>query len=194
MVAFVLGNGVSREQVDITKLSRRGAVYGCNGLYRTHSVSALIATDMPISMDIQESGYSKTNRFYTRRPLPNSGAMKVPKEYFGYSSGPIAVAIAAQDRENPIYTIGFDMAPDQSGRFNNVYAGTKYYKPIGATPTYTGNWIKQLIKIMDDHPDQQFVRIMGATTAMISEFVNVKNLSAMPIETFLERINTGKDL
>jgi hypothetical protein len=126
--------------------------------------------------------------------MPNTGAQTVPKEYFGFSSGPIATAIAAKDRENPVYIIGFDMGPNQHGQFNNVYAGTQYYKPMGAAPTYTGNWTKQLIKIISDHPDQQFVRVMGATTATIPDFINVKNLTNMTMDTFLERINTGKDL
>jgi len=194
MVAFVLGNGISRESVDIEKLKRRGAVYGCNGLYRTHTVTALIATDQPISRVIQDSGYSKHNRFYTRRPMPNTGAQPVPKEYFGFSSGPIATSIAAKDRENPVYIIGFDMGPNQHGQFNNIYAGTQYYKPMGAAPTYIGNWTKQLIKVIADHPDQQFVRVIGETTATIPDFVNVKNLTNMTMDTFLERINTGKDL
>ena len=126
--------------------------------------------------------------------MPNTGAQTVPKEYFGFSSGPIATAIAAKDRENPVYIVGFDMGPNQHGQFNNVYAGTQYYKPMGAAPTYTGNWTKQLIKVISDHPNQQFVRVMGATTATISDFINVKNLTNMTMDTFLERINTGKDL
>lgn len=194
MVAFVLGNGISRESVDIEKLQRRGSVYGCNGLYRTHTVTALIATDKPISQLIEQSGYSKTNRFYTRRPLPDSGALTVPREYFGFSSGPIAVAIAAKDFENPIYIIGFDMGPNPQGQFNNVYAGTEFYKPIGAAPTYTGNWAKQLVKVVSDHPRNQFVRVMGATTAVLPELENLRNLDNMPMDTFLERINTKKDL
>jgi len=194
MAAFVLGNGVSREMVDITRLMRRGSVYGCNGLYRTHEVTALIATDQAISRVIQTSGYSKKNRFYTRRPLPNLGAQQVPKAYFGFSSGPIATAIAAQDKENPICLIGFDMGPNQNGHFNNIYAGTEFYKPVGATPTYTGNWVKQLSKVIVDHPQQRFIRIMGPTTATIPDLINLKNLEFMPMDTFLERINTKKDL
>jgi len=194
MVAFVLGNGVSRESVDIARLMRRGSVYGCNGLYRTHTVTALIATDQPISRAIQESGYSKINRFYTRRPMADSGAQPVPKEYFGFSSGPIAVSIAARDYENPIYLIGFDMGPNQHGHFNNLYAGTEFYKPVGATPTYTGNWAKQLVKVISDYAKHRFIRVMGPTTSPIQELENIRNLETMPLETFLERINTKKDL
>ena len=194
MAAFVLGNGLSRQAVDIDKLMLRGSVYGCNGLYRTHAVTALIATDRPISQAIQESGYAKKNRFYTRRPMANLGALPVPKEYFGFSSGPIATAIAAKEHENPIYLIGFDMGPDTTGKFNNVYASTEFYKALGAPPTYTGNWAKQLSKVMSDCSQQRFIRVIGPTTAGIPELENIKNLTFMTMDTFLERINTRKDL
>lgn len=194
MTAFVLGNGVSRLAVDPDVLMTLGSVYGCNALYRTHRVTALIATDQPIAREIEASGYSRENRFYTRRPHPDSGALEVPKQYFGYSSGPIATAIACQDHNNPIYLVGFDMAPTPQGKFNNVYAGTQYYKPAGAPPTFTGNWARQLQKVMTDYLDRRFVRVQGETTAQIPEFDIVKNLTHLPMTEFLRRINTKKDL
>ena len=33
-VAFVLGNGTSRKNIDHTQLSNKGTIYGCNALYR----------------------------------------------------------------------------------------------------------------------------------------------------------------
>ena len=79
MAAFVLGNGVSRNSIDVDVLIKLGPVYGCNALYRTHTPTVLVATDRPISEMIQESGYSKKNKFYTRRPLKNLGGMSVPQ-------------------------------------------------------------------------------------------------------------------
>jgi len=84
--AFVLGNGVSRQDVDLNNLKHFGPIYGCNALYRDFTPTALISTDKPISERIQDSGYAKNNRFYTRRPVPGSGALPVPQKYFGYSS------------------------------------------------------------------------------------------------------------
>lgn len=194
MAAFVLGNGVSREQVSIDRLMSIGPVYACNGVYRTHVVTALIATDQPISQEIQQSGYSQKNRFYTRRPMPNSGAQRIPQRYFGYSSGPVAVSIAAGDFNSPIYLIGFDMGPAAGGKFNNVYAGTEFYKPIGAPPTYTGNWAKQLVQIMKDYSTYTFIRVQGDTTAQVDLLESVPNLQHLPMSAFLERINTLKDL
>jgi hypothetical protein len=194
MAAFVLGNGTSRQEISIDQLLQLGSVYACNGVYRTHLVTALVATDHPISKVIQESGYSKNNRFYTRRPIPGLGAEIVPKPYFGFSSGPIATAVAATDKNTRIYLLGFDMGPDIQGKFNNVFAGTEFYKSMGAAPTYSGNWIKQLIKVVQDFPNQTFIRVVGATTASISELATVKNLEHMPMASFLERINNRKDL
>jgi len=194
MEAFVLGNGVSREGVDIDQLLRRGSVYGCNAIYRTHIPTVLVATDQPISRAIQEQGHCKHTRFYTRRPLPNSGACTIPKHLFGYSSGPVAAGIAAQDGANRIYLIGFDLGPASDGRFNNVYAGTEFYKNRGAPATYSGNWIRQLTRVMLDHPDQQFVRVFGDTTAEINEFSQIPNLKKVPMRDFLAFINTGKEI
>jgi hypothetical protein len=193
MTAFVLGNGVSRLEVRTEQLMGLGAVYGCNGLYRTHAVTALVATDQHIAREIQESGYARMHRFYTRRPLPKLGAQTVPREYFGFSSGPIAVALAARDRWDPVYLIGFDMGPDPRGRFNNVYAGTQFYKQPNSEPTFTGNWIRQLQRVMADHAQQTFVRVQGATTAAVPELDAVKNLQHITMQEFFCRINNEKD-
>ena len=193
MTAFVLGNGVSRLDVAVEQLQAKGAVYGCNALYRTHTVTALIATDQHIAREIQESGYSRHNRFYTRRPLPKLGGQTVPRSYFGYSSGPIACAVAASDSHDPIYLLGFDMGPNTQGRFNNIYAGTEFYKPHNSEPTFTGNWVRQLQRIMTDYSNQRFVRVMGATTAEIPELQAVKNLSHVSMSEFLASINTREE-
>jgi hypothetical protein len=194
MTAFVLGNGVSRLEVPIDTLKKLGDVYGCNALYRTHVPTALVATDQHIAREIQESGYSKHNRFYTRRPLPKLGAHAVPREYFGYSSGPIAVGLAAVDRHLAVYLIGFDMGPNTNNRFNNVYADTEFYRKSSSLPTYTGNWVRQIVTICRDFPKTSFHRVMGETTAAIPEFSNINNLRHMPITDFLDRINNTKDL
>lgn len=194
MIAFVLGNGQSRKNISVERLSQLGTVYGCNALYRTHAPTVLVATDQKISAAIQESGYALENRFYTRRPVPHLGALPVPRPYHGYSSGPIAAALAAMDGNHRIYLLGFDMAADLNGKFNNIYADTEFYKPSCAEPTYTGNWQRQLSQIFQDFSDRRFIRILSNTTAVISEFDCWENYETMDIASFAQRINTAKDL
>lgn len=194
MDAFVLGNGTSRQSIDIDYLMTIGLVYGCNALYRTHAPHVLVATDKPIADSIQKSGYALKHTFFTRRPIPELGGKLVPQKYFGYSSGPIAMALAAQAKHDTIYMIGFDMGPSAAGRFNNMYADTEFYKKSENLPTFTGNWTKQMAAIAREFKNQSFIRVFGPTTADITEFNQLPNMQKLSLEDFVRRINKAKDL
>jgi len=191
--AFVLGNGVSRQAIDLTALKTLGATYGCNAIYREFVPDVLISTDTPISERIQAEGYSQQHVHYTRKPLPDSGARRIAQKYFGFSSGPVAVAQAALDGAVAIYLLGFDMGPTRNGRFNNCYADTEFYKKSSANPTFTGNWVNQLKIIARDFPKTSFFRVTGDTTAAIRDLLGVANLAHMPMAEFQQRLMT-KDI
>ena len=129
---------------------------------------------------------------YTRNPQPGLGAKPIPQPYFGYSSGPIALALAADADHTVMYIVGFDMGPNQNGKFNNVYADTEFYKKSSAAPTYTGNWARQMTTIMRNYPYKNFIRIIGSTTAQVQEFSNVPNLISMTVLDFLDRARQNK--
>lgn len=192
--AFVLGNGISRNQVDLAVLRSLGPVYGCNALYRDFEPDVLVSTDGPISLRIQQEGYSANHVHYTRKPLPDSGARRIPSQYFGFSSGPVAVSLAALERHQAVYLVGFDMGPTRTGKFNNMYSDTEFYKKGHSAPTYSGNWARQLLTITKDFPKCNFFRIQGDTTADITELRGAKNLVHMPMADFLNRINNTKEL
>lgn len=185
-IAFVVGNGVSRQLVDLSALKTRGKIYGCNALYRDFTPDVLVSTDTPISETIQQSGYAVKNCMYTRKPIPSLGAMLIPQPYFGFSSGPVALALASDAEHTVIYIIGFDMGPTKDGTFNNVYADTEFYKKSSSVPTYTGNWARQMAQIMQQHRKKNFIRVAGPTTASVQEFDKVSNLIHMPVGNFLQ--------
>lgn len=187
--AFVLGNGISRSPVDLDRLHLHGHIYGCNALYREFTPDVLVSTDRLIARHIQETGYSSKNRFHTRKPIPNLGARAVPSQYYGNSSGPIAIALAAQDAHKHIYILGFDMGPDQNNQFNNVYAGTEFYKEVGTAPTFTGNWVKQLVKVVHDFPQIKFYRVHGETTHEVAEFNGISNFDRISLPDFQQHFN-----
>lgn len=191
--AFVLGNGTSRQGVNLNQLRQHGKIYGCNALYREFTPDVLVATDRPISAHIQEIGYPQQNKFYTRKPIEGLGALRVPQEYYGFSSGPIAAGIAAKDGNYVIYMLGFDMGPNEHNQINNLYAGTEFYRRLDAPPTFTGNWIKQIVRVVSDHPNVKFYRICGKNTARIPELETLKNLTHQDLTPFLDRINNQKD-
>jgi len=190
--AFVLGNGVSRQAVDLIVLKTLGTVYGCNAIYREFVPDVLISTDTPISERIQSEGYSQKNVHYTRKPFPDSGARRIAQKYFGFSSGPVAVGQAALDGARAVYLVGFDMGPTRNGRFNNCYADTEFYKKSSANPTFTGNWVNQIKTITRDFPKTSLFRITGDTTAEIRDLLGVANLSHMAMADFQNRVATKK--
>lgn len=192
-IGFVLGNGISRKDVSLPYLRRLGTIYGCNALYREFAPDVLVATDRPISTEIQNCGYANRHKFYTRKPVAGLGAHKVPDAYYGFSSGPIAVGLSALNGHDRIYLIGFDMGP-VNNKFNNIYADTEFYKTSDHPPIFTGNWVKQLVKVMSDFPNIKFYRVTGPTTAKIPEFNSVNNLLDQDLQGFLDRINNQKDL
>jgi len=186
MIAFVLGNGKSRLAVDLTQLKAHGKVYGCNALYKTFTPDVLVATDPGISEEIQRSGYALTNTFYTRKPLQDLGAKQI-REYYGYSSGPIALSLACKDKNDKIFMLGFDLN-SADGKFNNVYAGEQWYKAVNDEPTYYGNWVKQIADISESYPIQ-IVRITEDGFVIPKEWQKIRNVS---IAMFLEAINNNK--
>jgi hypothetical protein len=191
--AFVMGNGRSRLGVNTQELASQGSVYACNAMYREFTPEVLVATDRPIAEAIQHSGYSQNHIFYTRRPIPGMGARRIPQDWYGFSSGPAAVALAAQSGHDEIYLIGFDLGGLPGDRFNNVYADTEFYKRSSARATYSGNWIRQLRTVFRQFERVRFSRVHGDTTADIPEFQNDSNFCKVSLEQFLHRINTQKD-
>lgn len=182
-VAFVLGNGQSRQGIDLHSLNKLGKIYGCNALYRDYTPDVLIAVDKAISEQIQNSGYSQTHRFYTRRPIDGLKARRIPEQYWGFSSGQVAVALAAMDRSNPVYMLGFDLG-SSGDKFNNVYADTEFYKRSIDRVTFSGNWIKQTVQIARDYPDVTFIRVVGSSTATITEFDTINNIQHISLAEF----------
>jgi hypothetical protein len=189
--AFVLGNGVSRQGVDLHQLQIRGPIYGCNALYRDFEPDVLVATDRAIAEHIQHHGYALTRSFYTRSPIEGMGAQRIPEPWWKFSSGQVAVALAAQAGYGTVWMLGFDLGPDTTNKFNNVYAGSEFYKAVGSVPTYTGNWVQQTLEICRQFAKTQFKRVTGPTTARIAEFEGVPNLATVTLQQFLQQVNNG---
>lgn len=191
--AFILGNGQSRRAIDVSNLKQYGPIYACNGIYREFTPDVLVATDKPIATAIQESGYSLKNRFHTRVPDPNLGGQLLIREYRGFSSGPNALGLACRDGFERLFLIGFDLGTT-NGQFNNLYAGTQFYKKPTDPPTFSGNWVKQIAKICEDFKNKEFIRVVGPETAHVPSFAEIKNMKFMPIAEFKDLLNSKKGI
>jgi|TARA_R110001592_G_scaffold10516_3_gene54419 hypothetical protein len=171
-VAFVLGNGESRRGIDINELKKKGTVYACNGVYRTHQPDYLIAVDPKMVLEIAESDYVVHNKVWSNYNVQYAKHQKLMdhcnwfKPSLGWSSGPTALRLASEHGYDQIYILGFDYQgntdPDRKNRFkfNNVFKDTRNYKKANEEATFYGNWMNQTKRVLADFPNVKYHRVI----------------------------------
>lgn len=139
---FCIGNGESRENIDLHYLKKKGIIYGSNALYRDFEPDHLVATDADMFDEIIKSGYALDNILWTTeyvlskhekliKDIPNKHKVhKMPCEIVHpVNSGHMSIRLAwKQHPEQQIYMIGFDIF----GERKNIYDGTDNY-PLNET-------------------------------------------------------------
>lgn len=191
-VAFVLGNGTSRSDIPLETLKKYGTIYGCNALYREFEPDYLVAVDTKMVIEINKSGFQKNHEVWTN---PNKAYNKFTGfKYFspskGWSSGPTALHLASEHKNNEIYILGFDYVGLQDNKLvNNIYSGTPNYKKTHEGATYHGNWLKQTCITCQKFPKKRYIRVLGDTSYVPKEFGNLPNLEHISVEEFKKIFN-----
>ena len=187
-VAFVLGNGTSRKNLNLNEIKNRGAVYGCNALYREFEPDYLIAVDTKMVNEIIATGWHKDHQVWTN---PNKGiTAKSNVNFFsphkGWSSGPTALWMACQQPYSQIYIFGFDYQGVE-GKFNNVYADTFNYKKSHDAATFFGNWLSQTEKTVKEFKNINFFRVMEPGQFVPDKLQGIPNLQHITYENFEQK-------
>jgi hypothetical protein len=190
---FVLGNGTSRQSVDLDLLKPYGKIYGCNALYREFDPDYLIAVDVKMILEINNKKYQiKNPNVWTN---PNKAYNKLEGfNYFrpskGWSSGPTALWLASQHGYKTIYILGFDYKGLNDGKLvNNVYAGSPNYKKENDTATYYGNWLRQTKSVIQENKKINYVRVIAPDNYQPGELNNFSNFSTITLESFKRIFN-----
>ncbi len=188
--AFILGNGVTRLEVNPQELLQRGAVYGCNRIYQEFSPTVLVSTDQGMSHEIQNSGYSKRHEHFTRKQyaLEHSGSKILPDFVHGSSSGPAACGLACLTDVTHIFLIGFDLKGNNN-LINNIYAGTEHYKSKNSEPTTWTNWVDQIDKLLAQFPSKQIVHVNPLHDFTSDRWRQHTNFKTMNMTEFVQVIN-----
>lgn len=114
----------------------------------------------------------------------------VPREYEGWSAGPIAVRIAVEnEKPDNVFLLGFDLKSND-GKINNLYKGTDNYYPSGSKEIYSGNWIKQHSVNFKLFPDVNFIRVVpdeinsNAISSEVDEWKQFENIRHATLDKF----------
>ena len=187
--SFVLGNGLSREPVDLNALKHYGKVYGCNALYREYDPDYLIAVDVKMVLELNKHKYqfrndqvwTNPNKAYTT--MSNLNFFQPSK---GWRLWPYCILVASQHGPKQIFILGFDYTGKDGGNhFNNIYADTENYKKSNDGATYHGNWLKQTATTIKEHPRINYTRVIAKDNYCPEELNILSNYSTMELEHFL---------
>ena len=190
ITSFVLGNGLSRNPIDLNAIKEYGKVYGCNALYREYDPDYLIAVDVKMVLELNKNKYQYRNDQVWTNPNKAYNSMSNFKFFQpskGWSSGPTALWLASQHGPKQIFILGFDYTGKDGGNhFNNIYADTDNYKKSIDGATYHGNWLKQTATTIKEHPRINYTRVIAKDNYCPEELNILSNYSTMDIEHFLK--------
>jgi len=185
---FVIGNGVSRNNINLNSLKSFGKVYACNAVYRDFDPDYLVAVDVKMVLEIDSKNYQHKNpNVWTN---PNKSYRRIENLNFfnpskGWSSGPTALWLAASHGYEDIYILGFDYKGLPYGnKVNNIYAGSENYKKTTDTATYFGNWLKQTAAVIKENPGIRFHRIIAQDNFVPDELNKFNNLNTIVVDEF----------
>lgn len=185
---FVLGNGISRNFINPEQLKPFGKVYGCNAIYREFDPDYLIAVDVKMIIEIDSKRYQdKHPNIWTNpnKAYRNINGINFFKPSKGWSSGPTALWLASQHNYKQIFILGFDYKGINNGQHvNNLYAGTPNYKKVNDPATYYGNWLKQTVRVVKEHPQIMYYRVITPDNFQPGELNSISNLKTIYTEDF----------
>ena len=189
-IAFVLGNGTSRKSIDLNQLKEHGTVYGCNALYREFEPDYLVAVDAKMILETNKAGYQHDHSVWTNRnrAYDKMNGFNFFQSSKGWSSGPTALHLASEHKNNEIYILGFDYTGIDN-KLNNIYANTFNYKKSHERATYHGNWLRQTLITCQKFSEKRYIRVLGDDAFIPKEFSNIENLSHITVEEFKKFFN-----
>jgi len=188
-IAFVCGNGTSRNFISIEHLQEYGKVYACNAVYRTSQPDYLVAVDPKMVIEITYNGYQLQNEVWTNPNKRYEGSKFEGLNFFnpskGWSSGPTALDLASSHGYDEIYMLGFDfMGLEKNKKFNNIFADTPNYKKSNEGATFFGNWMRQTSTVIKSNPDTKYIRVINEQGYIPKDLAKFDNLQHVKVEDF----------
>ena len=184
-IAIIIGNGKSREQVELGNLVGHGTIFGCNAIYRDFDgYDFLVAIDERMENEIKTTSKRLT------------GQAIFPPEQERYeeitgrrnNAGMVAMREAIKREHNILYCLGFDFILDGEESVDNVYLGSTNYTPDTQAGLREANYhrIQYLEWFANQYPDVQFVFVIpdNAKTKKLES----RNIIGLPMSTFKSKL------
>ena len=183
MIAFIIGNGVSRKPIDLHQLKDEGTIFGCNALYRDFlDYDYLISIDNEIIDEVTVE--AKDERLIIppeeeRWELNGSGKRS--------NAGMNAMLEAIRRNHNKLYCLGFDFLVRDDISTDNIYKNSFAYGPAThASQSDNFNRTKYLEWFASDNHETSFTFVLPSNSKYYS--LNAPNITGITVEKFIETV------
>lgn len=183
-VAIIVGNGKSREVIDLNTLVGQGTIYGCNALYRDFD-----GWDYLVAIDERMINEIKT----TEKRLPGQAIFPPEQERYEETTGRrgnagmVAMREAIRNGADTLYCLGFDFILAGADAVLNVFNGTKNYEAHTQEGLMEAGFhrLQYLEWFAMQYPDVKFVFVIPDDGQV--KPIDAQNLVGMRMSTFIEK-------
>lgn len=192
--AFVIGNGESRRNTNISNLKSNHVLIGCNAIHRDYTMDHLVCCDRRMAEEAVNNPNNIDTKIYVRDDwwryyfkirkhkntktvpeLPYKGEGKQDQPLH-WGSGGYAVLVAASLGFKNVKLLGFDLYPTSSNKVNNIYKGTNNYSKEDSHGIDYSFWVYQIEKVFKHYPKIKFTVINNADWIMPSSWSSKINV------------------
>ena len=153
--AYVIGNGPSRKNFDLSRLKDTGQTYGCNAIYRDFIPDFIFSVDAKMTMQMTEDKVGQQTIHYGPslevNRKNNKGMIHLIPNNPHWISGNAAFWTAGVHGHKNIYLLGFDFREYGKGELNNIYQDTVCYGERHGDQVFEG-WLKQFRDMLKMRP------------------------------------------
>ena len=183
MIAFIIGNGVSRKPIDLHQLKGKGTIFGCNALYRDfNDYDYLVAIDSLIIGELNNEANDERLIIPPKKEqweLNGSGKRS--------NAGMNAMLEAIRRNHNKLYCLGFDFLVRDDISTDNMYKNTFAYGPIThASQSDNFNRTRYLEWFASDNKEISFTFVLPSNNKYYS--LNAPNITGMGVDKFIEKV------
>lgn len=179
--AFIIGNGTSREQINLSGLKEHGKIYGCNALYRTFSdYDVLVAIDDGMIKELIERNVPRVvippenERWEDARYSPSRRRS---------NAGMNAMSEAIKHGSSKIFCLGFDFILTGDQSVSNLFDGTDNYGPETRARREDNYYrLKYLEWFMNDNKNVDFVFVLPKDQEFAT--MNADNVNGIYVDDF----------
>lgn len=184
-IAIIIGNGRSREEINLDKLLGKSTIFGCNALYRDFDgYDYLVAIDDRMINEIQTT----EKRITGQSIFPPEEERYEETTGRRNNAGMVAMREAIKQGHNILYCLGFDFILEGEQSVSNVYKDSRNYEPHTQSNIEDNyNRIKYLEWFSDQYPEVKFVFVIPDNIK--TKPIDSPNIIGLTISKFLEKIN-----